>query len=437
MSYRIIGEHTEEVITVAFSPDGKQIASGGAESTVCLWDIESGQLKSTLEHIDNLRGITSVAFSHDGKQIVYCGGKKIIIWDVESGQLKATLEGNDDDIIWSAAFSPDDKQIVSSSEATVQLWDVQSKQVIATLAHFEFHEDGYVKDTNSAFSHDGKLIVYCSHKKIGIWNVQSREQIATLEGHTDDVNSVAFSPDGKYIVSGSVDGTTGLWNVQSKKQIALLKGTNRFGFAWSVNSVAFSADGKYIVSGDDNGIVCLWNVQSKKEIANLEVHGTSITSVAFSPDGKYIVSGGTDTTVRLCDVRKYTYSPDHVEQDNIMNTLGSRMPLDANQNIMKYLSQEEQYKLKNEANQLNMRDNRVRNMKKLALTCREYRDMVAYFLRSDIGERSEQLLNEWASKERSRLKKTQKKKLKKERSDKKTKIKSPSRTRGRRTPKSI
>ena len=113
------------------------------------------------------------------------------------------------------------------------------------------------------------------------------------------------------------------------------------------------------------------------------------------------------------------------------------MPLDANQNIMKYLNKDDQYKLKNEANQLNMRDNRVRNMKKLALTCKEYRDMVAYFLRSDVGERSEQLLNEWASKERSRLKKTQKKKLKKERSDKKTKSKSPSRTRGRRTPKSI
>jgi len=103
---------------------------------------------------------------------------------------------------------------------------------------------------------------------------------------------------------------------------------------------------------------------------------------------------------------------------------------------MKYLNKDDQYKLKNEANQLNMRDNRVRNMKKLELTNREYRDMVAYFLRSDVGERNEELLNEWASTERSRLKKTQKKKLKKERSDKKRKSKSPSRTRGR-TPKSI
>ena len=115
------------------------------------------------------------------------------------------------------------------------------------------------------------------------------------------MNSVAFSPDGLLIASGSHDGTVRFLDVQTGKEIRRLEG-HRKAYAMSVLSLAYSPDGRSIASGDDDGTVQLWDVQTGKEIRQLEGHTNSVMSVTFSPDGRWIASGGWDETVRLWDI---------------------------------------------------------------------------------------------------------------------------------------
>ena len=131
-----------------------------------------------------------------------------------------------------------------------------------------------------------------------MWNVETGKLIKTLEGHTRFVNSINFSPDGKYLASGSDDKTIKLWNVSTGKHIKTLKG-----HIWNVVSVNFSPDGKYLASGSGDTIK-LWNVKTGKLIKTLEGHTKEVTSVNFSPDGKYLASGSFDCTIKLWNVER-------------------------------------------------------------------------------------------------------------------------------------
>jgi DNA-binding beta-propeller fold protein YncE len=122
--------------------------------------------------------------------------------------------------------------------------------------------------------------------------------VQVIEGHTDDVNSVAYSPDGAHIVSGSRDRTVRVWDAQTGKELAVLKGHSN-----EVNSVAFSPDGAHIASGSFDKTVRVWDAQTGKELAVLEGHSDWVSSVAFSPDGAHIVSASSDETVRVWDAQ--------------------------------------------------------------------------------------------------------------------------------------
>ena len=459
---RTLDEDVLHPNSVAFSPDGNYIAYNDSYRII-LRNFQSGQIKGydKLNYDDDT--VYSIAFSPDGTQIVSGNTRdKVCIWDVESKKKIATLKLHTDYVsntyVYSVAFSPDGKYIVAGcGNKTVHLWDAESRvqayisewnsraQTRISVAH-ESREQiailkGHTSDVRSvAFSPDSTQIVSgSSDRTVRLWDVQSSHLKATLEGHTYGVYSVAFSPDGNYIVSGSSDETVRLWDVKSKKQIATLEGHTHY-----VKSVAFSHDGNYIVSGSGDNTIRLWDVRSKEQLATLKGHTkkegafAGVNSVAFSPDGYYILSCGNDETVRLWEIGQYTYKPDYVQQDKNMNTLGSQMPLDMNVELMKYLNNEDRYKLLKEAKKSEPLDTRVRYMKKLNLKIDEYRDILAYLLRSsDMGSGNEQLLRKWVSTERSRLKKTKKKNQKKGKESSTEKSKSSgkkSRSRGNPSP---
>ena len=276
--------------SVTFSPDGTRLASGAEDGTVRLWDAAGGQEIARLEgHKD---WVESVAFSPDGKRLASGGNDGMVrLWDAAGGREIARLEGHKD-WVESVAFSPDGTRLASGgNDGTVRLWDVASGHEKARL---EGHK-GWVMSV--AFSPDGTHLASGSRDgTVRLWDAAGGQEIARLEGHKDWVDSVAFSPDGKRLASGGNDGMVRLWDAAGGREIARLEG--HMGDVWSI---AFSPDGKLLASSADNGTVGLWDAAGGGGIARLEGHRGRVSSVAFDPDGKLFASAGDDGMAWLWD----------------------------------------------------------------------------------------------------------------------------------------
>ncbi|MCC5656489.1 hypothetical protein LC608_05745 [Nostoc sp. XA010] len=286
--------HSNSVNSLAFSPDGKILASGSYDNTIKLWDIGTGREIYTLQGHSN--SVNSIAFSPDGKILASGSDDKTIkLWDVTTRGQILTIQAHRDSVR-SVAFSPDGKTLASgSSDNTIKLWDMRTKGQIRTLqAHSE-----WVRSV--AFSPDGKTLASGSNDKtIKLWDVTTGGQIRTLQGHFHWVVSVAFSPDGKLVASGSCDKTIKLWDITTGGQICTTQG-----HSYSVVSAAFSPDGRIIASVSYGGIQ-LWDVGTAREIYTLKGHSDWVRSLALSPDGKILASGSNDKTINIWQLASST-----------------------------------------------------------------------------------------------------------------------------------
>jgi WD40 repeat protein len=287
--------HRGQVRGVAFSPDGKTIASASADKTVKLWNVATHK-----EIIPPLQGhrdqVWGVAFSPDGKTIASASDDKTVkLWDAATHlEITSPLQGHR---YWvnSVAFSPDGKMLASGgADKTVKLWDVATRKEIIPL-------EGHRDQVNSvAFSPDGKTIASASFDRtVKLWDVAThKEIIPPLKGHRDQVWGVAFSPDGKTIASASADKTVKLWNAATHEEIIPpFKGHRD-----QVRGVTFSPDGKTIASASADKTVKLWNAATHEEITTLIGDSDQFNSVAFSPDGKMLASGSANKTVKLWNI---------------------------------------------------------------------------------------------------------------------------------------
>lgn len=299
-----------------FSPDGTHLAVG-TDVAVWLYDVPDG--KETALFTGHGGQVNALAFSTDGKTLASGGWNNPIIqlWDLETSNKRSTLTLTENhNTIAALAFVKDNTILISLNKfREFAHWDVSTGRELAAPISID-------SSKAVAFSQDGGTFAFGDQRnKIHLWDTTTSRQRGILEGHDGQRDSkilaLALSPDGQILASGSEDRTVILWDTQNRAKLAVLKGHEGL-----VTTVAFSADGKTLASGDANKIIKLWDVSTGRERATLSGHKNTINALTFAPDETPLYSGclassGSDGTIRFWNLETakelVTFSAGHTE----------------------------------------------------------------------------------------------------------------------------
>jgi WD40 repeat protein len=275
-------QQDDTVYAVTFSPDSRLLSSGGRDQTVRIWDPLTGDELHRLQQDGEVR---DVVFSPDGKTLAGSGFKAIRIWETGTGTEVGKLVLKNTGPVWDLAYSPDGKWIASADAKTARVWDAAKGEEI-------FRKESREELKTVAFSPDSQYLVSnCDDMSACVWEVASGEEKARM-AHAGTVMSAAFSHNGKLVATGSSDNTARVWEALTGREISQMT------HDVSVISVSFSPKDFYVVSTSSDFTARVWDSGTGEELAR-KTHDSEVDIALFSPDGKYVASGGDDRMLRV------------------------------------------------------------------------------------------------------------------------------------------
>jgi WD40 repeat protein/serine/threonine protein kinase len=293
--------HTDLVRNVTFSPDESLIASASFDGTAVIWDVVTGEVIHTLENLDV--HIMDVAFHPDGHLLATCSHDQTIkLWDVETGELVTILGADDPDteereghqgLVYGVEFSPDGRYILSSGvDKFILQWDWEDETIVR---QYEFSDSAY----DVYFSPDSKTFFSSAlENETHLWDLESGERLLTLKGHTAAIFRVDFSPDGETVLTSSQDGSIRLWNLETGAEIHRFIGHSDY-----VYDVEFLPNGTQFISSSYDSTLRLWDIETDETSLIFDGHDSAVYQVLFNSDGTQMLSVSKDQTIHLWDTQ--------------------------------------------------------------------------------------------------------------------------------------
>lgn len=284
----ILRPHGDVVQSIAWSPDGTQVATASIDRSARIWDAASGSLVATLNGHTN--AVLDVKWSPDGTRIATVGADGTgRIWDPATGTLLHTLTGHTNTVLW-VRWSPDGALLLTAgTDGTARIWDAATGALLHTLS-------GHVGAVYDAkWSPDGRRVLTGGRDETArIWDAATGALLHMLSGHTDFVIAVNWSPDGTQVATACQDYTARIWNAATGAHTRTLSG-HTFG----VIGVEWSPDGTQIATASRDNTARIWNAATGASLRTLAGHTNWVVGVRWSPDGSLVATGSLDNTAKV------------------------------------------------------------------------------------------------------------------------------------------